>query len=91
MVSVDCVAGGELAGSPVTFRAGAAGSATLNWKLWLAVVPALSFAVTDTLAAPATVVVPVMIPVDEIESPVGNPVALQVYGGTPPVAARVTE
>lgn len=78
MVTVDCVAGVEVVGRPVTFRVGAGGRATVNWKLWLAVVPALSFTVTETLADPGAVVVPVMAPPEEIERPAGNPVALKV-------------
>jgi len=78
IVMVDCVAGVEVAGRPVTFKVGVGGRVTVNWKDWLVVVPALSFTVTDTLAVPAAVVVPLMAPLEEIERPAGNPEALKV-------------
>lgn len=78
MVIVDCVAGVEVAGRPVRFKVGAGGRITVNWKEWLTVVPALSFTVTETLADPGAVVVPLMAPLEEIERPAGSPEALKV-------------
>lgn len=51
-----------------------------------------SVTVTLTVNVPTLVGVPVIAPVaDEILSPSGSPEADQVYGGEPPVAARLTE
>ena len=77
-VTVDWLAGVVVGGRPVRFRVGAVGNATVNWNEWLAVVPVLSFTVTVTVAVPVVVAVPVIAPPDEIESPEGSPVALQV-------------
>ena len=48
-----------------------------------------SVTVTVTLKSPVAVVVPEMTPAVEQVRPVGSPVAPQVSGGLPPVAARV--
>ena len=49
-----------------------------------------SVTVTLALKAPETVGVPLITPVDEaIVRPAGNPVAVQLYGVVPPVAATV--
>ena len=48
-----------------------------------------SVTVTVTLKSPVAVVVPEITPAVEQLKPAGNPVAPQVSGGLPPVAARV--
>ena len=52
----------------------------------VAVAPAASFTVTTTVDEPGVVGVPEITPAGEIARPVGNPVALKVYGARPPVA-----
>ena len=72
------MAGVEFAGRPVRFRGGAVGRLTVTWNVLLAVVPVLSFTVTEMLAEPVAEVVPVMDPPEEMESPEGKPEALNV-------------
>jgi hypothetical protein len=46
-----------------------------------------SVTVTETVEVPVAVAVPVIAPVELlIDSPLGNPLALKLYGGVPPVA-----
>src|SRR5438876_367026 len=49
-----------------------------------------SVTVGTTVKSPPTVGVPEITPVESTLSPAGRPVAVQVYGGVPPVAWRVT-
>jgi hypothetical protein len=58
-------------------------------NVWVAVACAESVTFTVTEKLPAAVGVPVMTPAELIERPLGRPEADQVYGGVPPVAARV--
>ena len=51
-----------------------------------------SVAVTLTLDVPVAVGVPLIVPeLESMDNPAGNPVADQVKGGVPPVAATVVE
>ena len=83
-----CTPGLALAGSPVTFTAGALGSATVTVKLRLEVTSALSLTVTVMLDVPAVVGVPEKTPPVERLTPGGSPVAVHVKGGTPPLAVE---
>jgi hypothetical protein len=56
-----------------------------------AVVPLESLAVSDAICVPAVVGVPLIVPVLLIERPLGRALADQLYGETPPVAARFAE
>ena len=64
-------------------------AATVMVNVWVAVACAesVTFRVTEKL--PATAGMPDMTPAELIERPLGRPDADQVYGGVPPVAARV--
>jgi len=61
----------------------------LSTRVTLAFVESSS--VIDAENVPDTVGVPLIVPLELTESPPGNPVADHVYGGTPPVPARVVE
>jgi len=50
-----------------------------------------SVTVTDAVTVPAAVIVPVICPPVPIVNPAGRPVADQLYGGFPPLAATVVE
>lgn len=60
-------------------------------KLWVAVPPAESVAVTDGLKVPACVGVPPIPPLGERLTPGGNPDPLHVTGGVPPTAVSCAE
>jgi hypothetical protein len=62
---------------------------TVMVNVWVAVACAesVTFRVTEKL--PAAAGVPDMTPAELIERPLGRPDADQLYGGAPPVAARV--
>jgi hypothetical protein len=62
---------------------------TVMVNAWVAVAFAASVTCTVTEKLPAAVGVPDMTPAELIERPLGRPEADQVYGGAPPVAARV--
>jgi hypothetical protein len=66
------------------------GSAIVTENDALAVAPALSFTVTDTWKVPAEVGVPEKLVPLKL-TPAGEPLALQVYGAVPPVAATPAE
>jgi hypothetical protein len=51
-----------------------------------AVIPLASVTVSTTCALVGAVGVPVIVPEAEIESPLGRPLADQLYGGAPPLA-----
>ena len=55
------------------------------------VVPLESFTVSEAICVPAVVGVPLIVPLLLIERPLGRPLADQVYGELPPVAARFAE
>jgi hypothetical protein len=50
-----------------------------------------SLTVSDAICVPAVVGVPLIVPALPIDRPVGRALADQVYGETPPVAARFAE
>ena len=64
-------------------------AAMVTGKFWLVLEPAESTTVTPIVYAPLAVGEPVIDPALETLRPAGTPVADQVYGGTPPVAARM--
>jgi hypothetical protein len=64
-------------------------AATVMVNAWVAVACAESVTFTVTEKLPAAPGVPDMTPAALIERPLGRPEADQVYGGAPPVAARV--
>ena len=73
---------------------GREGSAIKTGSDALAVVPVLSFTVTDTGNVPGAVGVPerlVPLALATRFTPPGSPLAVQMYGGTPPVVTRATE
>jgi hypothetical protein len=63
----------------------------LKFLFFVAGFVAESFTVTVTGKLPAIVGVPVICPVELMESDAGSPTALHVYGGWPPVADIVNE
>jgi hypothetical protein len=67
----------------------AVAGATVTLYVLVAVTCAESVACTVTEKFPETVGVPDMTPAELIERPLGKPEAVHVYGGIPPVAARV--
>ena len=83
---VCCAPGFRFAGRPVTFTAGAVGSATVTLKLLVAVAPVLSRTVTVIVDVPGVEGVPEKAPLEERLTPAGSPLAVHVNGGTPPVA-----
>jgi hypothetical protein len=62
---------------------------TVMVNVWVAVACAGSVTFTVTEKLPEAAGVPDMTPAELIERPLGRPEADQVYGGVPPVAARV--
>ena len=58
-------------------------------KLLDVLAPAASFTVTMMVAAPGAVGVPVIVPAADMLRPAGSPVALNVSGAVPPVAAKL--
>jgi hypothetical protein len=56
-----------------------------------ALAPAESFTVIDAVCVPVALGVPVIVPALFIERPLGSPLAVQLYGGAPPVADRDVE
>jgi hypothetical protein len=62
---------------------------TVMVNVWVAVACAESVAFRVTEKLPEAVGIPDMTPAELIERPLGRPAADQVYGGVPPVAARV--
>ena len=63
----------------------------VNERARIAVRRAESLTVAVTVNVPASVGVPLSIPFDEADTPPGVPVTDHVYGGSPPVAARLAE
>ena len=70
---------------------GAGAEATLIVSLALTVALVESRTVIEALKVPEAVGVPLMVPALLMERPPGRPLADQVYGDTPPVAASVAE
>jgi len=64
--------------------------AMVRVKFPVVLLPAESVTVTIIVAVPAAVGVPLSTPVRDKLKPCGTPVAFQIYGGTPPVAANWT-
>src|SRR5947208_7367336 len=90
-VSRGCCSGFEAAVMPAKFNGGVGGSAITMLNVLLALVPALSRTVTVKLDVPGAVGAPDIAPEDDIVRPLGSPLALQVNGGTPPLAANDAE
>jgi hypothetical protein len=75
----------------LTGGGGAGAEATLIVSLALALAFVESSTVIEAEKLPDAVGVPLMVPALLSERPPGKPLAVQLYGGTPPVAASVAE
>jgi hypothetical protein len=76
---------------PPKFRVEGVGSEIANVNVLLAVNPFASFTATVRDTVPAAVGVPESAPPADIVSVEGCPLAVNVYGAVPPVAANVAE
>jgi hypothetical protein len=88
---VTCVPGVPLAGRPFRFVPGAAGRVTTRLRFVVDVCLFASVTVTVMGKVPVEAGVPLSVPLEDIVTPPGSPVAVHVYGGVPPVAEKPTE
>ena len=84
-----CIKGEAVAGRPEMVTAGKAAGDAVIWKLFRTEAGGwpLSVTVTTKESEPAAAMFPLINPAVLIVRPAGRPVADQVYGGVPPLAA----